>query len=367
MSSRVASLDACRGIAVFSVFLYHIYELKVVPEGAAFFSGWPILGMFGVDLFYVLSGFFIVLAIIKPKEWSPIFFMRARIQRIYPAYLVSLFIIVLLSLFFRSGFSADEYLVANVFMHLTMTHNFLPGVGGSINGVYWTLGVEFPYYILMLGLAVFFRDKRFFLPLTIFLILLSLVWRHSIFVFGPQDAYWRFFSSSQLLGVLDAFGIGGLVAYVFHGEAGGESIKKYRWGILAVSLIILAFLLYMFERNSGEYWFVWSYSVLWRTFLYGAFGGVILGLVYMKGVKSYCLLGLDKLGEISFSFYLYHLVIMIFINNSLSDFHYLVRIFFITTCSLLVSWVSWRFVEKPFYTRKSDSYNGGVTICQSVA
>lgn len=64
MIQRLESFDALRAVAALLVVLYHQTEIGGAPFGQIMKQGW-----IGVDLFFVLSGFFIGLSIFKTKEW----------------------------------------------------------------------------------------------------------------------------------------------------------------------------------------------------------------------------------------------------------------------------------------------------------
>jgi peptidoglycan/LPS O-acetylase OafA/YrhL len=80
-SNRLQELDALRGIAVILVVFMHITiendQAKDIFE----------LGVTGVDLFFVISGFVILLTLEKTKSWQD--FVISRFSRLYPAYWVS--------------------------------------------------------------------------------------------------------------------------------------------------------------------------------------------------------------------------------------------------------------------------------------
>lgn len=69
--NRSLWLDAVRGMAVLMVFIYHCSEDDFIGTLASGYLKFIAdIGMFGVDLFYVLSGFFITKTILKSKEWD---------------------------------------------------------------------------------------------------------------------------------------------------------------------------------------------------------------------------------------------------------------------------------------------------------
>ena len=70
--------------------------------------------------------------------------------RIYPAYLVSIMIFLLVLPITRWS-AGDWSSLANqidLALHLLLAQNFLPQTLGSINGAYWSLAIEFQLYLL---------------------------------------------------------------------------------------------------------------------------------------------------------------------------------------------------------------------------
>src|SRR5690606_10292459 len=106
-----------------------------------FNSYYIIIGWNGVDLFFVLSGFLIGGILSRENENVKSFMIR-RFFRIYPAYLVMVF----LGIVMIKPYLADNGLL--IVSHLFMFNNLIPGFGGAVNGVLWTLGAEFQFYMI---------------------------------------------------------------------------------------------------------------------------------------------------------------------------------------------------------------------------
>ena len=161
--NSIAVLDGVRAIACFTVIFYHIniitqdkhihiWKLDMIgPLAAAVaFAGWC-----GVTLFFVLSGFLLFMpyarAILFDKAWPDWkrYYIR-RIFRIWPGYFISL---VLIILWFHRGYlqpvhRIDLVLFATFFMDSTaQTYQ-------AINGPFWTLAVEWQFYMLLPLLAL---------------------------------------------------------------------------------------------------------------------------------------------------------------------------------------------------------------------
>jgi peptidoglycan/LPS O-acetylase OafA/YrhL len=159
ISGRLQSIDALRGVAALGVVLYHavLQTQNVVPgnllrwpiEGFVFLSS---LGYIGVFLFFVISGFCIHLQWAKSKVSNnpqPIrfgAFWKRRIKRLYPPYLIAIFLFLLMAAL-SVGIDVTHFFIYDVVMHLLMLHNLDPHTCYSINGVFWTLAIEEQLYL----------------------------------------------------------------------------------------------------------------------------------------------------------------------------------------------------------------------------
>src|SRR5690606_37147509 len=101
-------------------------------------------GYAGVHLFFVISGFVILMSM-----WgrSVPQFVASRISRLYPAFWAAVLLTATLRWLWPTFASPRA---PDVVANLTMVHE--PLGFPSIDGVYWTLWVEMQFYLLMLGL-----------------------------------------------------------------------------------------------------------------------------------------------------------------------------------------------------------------------
>ena len=90
ISNRLQELDALRGIAVMLVVFLHFTSAD--GQSKNIFK----LGVTGVDLFFVISGFVILLTLEKTKNWQD--FVVGRFSRLYPVYWLTVTVIALLML-----------------------------------------------------------------------------------------------------------------------------------------------------------------------------------------------------------------------------------------------------------------------------
>ena len=157
--ARLRGIDALRGAAALGVVLYHAVEQgdKVLPNN---FFQYPIrlvqfassFGYVGVFLFFVISGFCIHLQWARAKaagvEPDIRFgrFWRRRIRRLYPPYIITLLLFLLL-IAWTVGIDVTHFFVYDLGMHLLMLHNLDPNTCYTINGVFWTLAIEEQLYL----------------------------------------------------------------------------------------------------------------------------------------------------------------------------------------------------------------------------
>ena len=107
-------IDGLRGISILLVLFFH----AKIP----FFSG----GYFGVDIFFVISGFLITSIILKlnsKNKFSIIYFYERRVRRIIPALYVVLFFLCAYSIFFQSPYFSKD-LSQSIFFTPLFLQNF---------------------------------------------------------------------------------------------------------------------------------------------------------------------------------------------------------------------------------------------------
>jgi peptidoglycan/LPS O-acetylase OafA/YrhL len=346
---RSPSLDAARGVAALGVFVNHLFSQNIVPRPdklpVHFLSD---AGAFGVDLFYVLSGYFIIGLVLRPATWEPARFWRARLTRIYPAYLVSIAVTILVKAL-TAKYDFDSFQLSSLLLHLLMLHHFIYGIGGSINGTYWTLGVEFPYYLLILALAPFLRDRRNFLKISAFLLFVSLAWKIAVFniLLPTHDESIIIYAETQLPAALEMFVCGGVVAFI--GKAPLPIGRRTHSALFVLCLLATCLLVDFYIHHAGDYWFRWPTAILFRSCLAIDFAAAIFLLARMPPTKWLAFSTLPWFGKISFSFYLYHSVCILAVAWLLPEAPWTLKLAAATATAVLVSWASWRHVEVRFH------------------
>jgi peptidoglycan/LPS O-acetylase OafA/YrhL len=151
-SRRFYELDLLRFFAAFAVVLFHYTHYGPMVGHFVPFE-YPVLdsvfrfGFLGVDLFFIISGFVILMSAQK-RNWAG--FVVSRIARLYPAYWFSVTLTALVILAVgnsRLAVDLPQYLV-----NMTMLQT--PLGFRDVDGAYWSLFVELNFYLLIFLVSV---------------------------------------------------------------------------------------------------------------------------------------------------------------------------------------------------------------------
>jgi peptidoglycan/LPS O-acetylase OafA/YrhL len=135
------SIQYLRGLAAFMVVLYHAGHYLDVYRGDASLKRWDALGLYGVSIFFAISGFLMATLV---RRQDPSVFMAHRIVRIYPA----LLIVVAL-------YGAVSALVGRPFVLDPVALTLVPaGPRFYALDVEWTLLFEVTFYVALFLLAL---------------------------------------------------------------------------------------------------------------------------------------------------------------------------------------------------------------------
>ncbi len=163
--NRINHLDGLRGIAILMVILFHAYTRwsDIVPYGDTY-SELPIFryGYLGVQLFFLISGFVILMTLEKCDGIRN--FIYRRWLRLFPAMLICSLIV---------------FVTAGLFQYRPLgqpnTQDLIPGLTfiepyiwlkvtglefDSLEGSFWSLYVEFKFYVIAALLYFFIGSKK---------------------------------------------------------------------------------------------------------------------------------------------------------------------------------------------------------------
>ena len=146
----IPALDGLRAVAALAVFVVHFQQFSGIgwQFGVFDFERWMINGNTGVALFFVLSGF-----LLSVPFWSSIrrntfpnikhYFVN-RAVRIIPIYYLCLFGLLAIKIIKTGDLNVNDAI-----SHIFFVHNFKDYQVMSLNPPFWTLAVEFQFYLLL--------------------------------------------------------------------------------------------------------------------------------------------------------------------------------------------------------------------------
>lgn len=158
----VPGLDLLRFFAACIVMIFHLAfwswafptgQVAIASHGVANFQSWTTLAPFGwagVQIFFVISGFVIV---VSAERSSPYKFFVSRFTRLVPAVWVCATVTLLAWLLIDA-----EKSPLSLFAMYVRSVAFFPA-GEWIDSVYWTLGVEICFYTVIFALLMGDRQR----------------------------------------------------------------------------------------------------------------------------------------------------------------------------------------------------------------
>ena len=315
--NEIPILDNLRAIAAWSVCLYHFIctTTGFIDHNSLVYSCFS-FGQYGVHLFFIISGLVIPWSLYYSNYKLDNFFkfFIKRLIRLEPPYIVSV-LLMLMVLFLRKYspvYNNADIVVTfkQVLLHIGYLIPFFKDMHW-VNNVYWTLAIEFQYY-LVIGLLYFlFTSKRSHVRLCAYIIIAGI----SIILPNADFLPYR----------LPIFGIGILI---FLYKSNHIAIIE----LLFVSLIFLADIFIFNEKIA---------------FIITTVSEVIILLLFDVSNKA-----LTFIGKFSYSVYLLHAIIGAAFVNFLS--HYASSVsskvivviagLIVTFCS---SYLMYIFIEKP--------------------
>jgi peptidoglycan/LPS O-acetylase OafA/YrhL len=147
----VPQIDGLRCIAIMAVLLYHVQGFVMIKSGAALGSEGLLQrilgeGSFGVPLFFAISGYILCRPFLGGRDVSLKRYFIRRLTRLEPPYLISLGIVFVAKVALL-GVVAGE-LFPNLMASLFYSHNLIYGEHSEVNGVTWSLEIEWQFYLL---------------------------------------------------------------------------------------------------------------------------------------------------------------------------------------------------------------------------
>ena len=356
-STRIFGLDLMRAIAILMVLLGHC--LWIFPQSNnIFYQFLTLFGFFGVELFFVLSGFLIGNILIKhfvQKDFTfktALHFLKRRWFRTLPNY----FLIVIINVIIAALIG---YTIQDTWRYFFFLQNFnttmLPFFPES-----WSLSVEeFAYIFLpiLLVLTAAFSKKHkanTYLFSVLLLIIVSFVAK-IIYTNATSNTtldQWNLSLKSVVIYRLDSIYIGVFASLIFNNYS--NLWKKYKYAYLMLGLLIFFTLFFELGRLGiliETHPFFWNVLYLPITSI-----GVALLLPVLSLWKTETAAfqqPIEYISKISYSIYLLHYSLILYLMMYFLDISsysklqlYLFTALYITIVFIL-SALLYRFYEKP--------------------
>ncbi len=326
---RFYEIDLLRFLAAFAVVLFH-YTFRGYAQGGFSPVEFPVLGDFsrygylGVHLFFIISGFVILLSAMNR---SAIKFAISRIVRLYPAFWAGVTLTAVIIFLFGApvfSVSAAQYL-----LNLSMVSGYV-GIE-AVDGVYWTLLVELKFYALIFALLVIRQIKQIEIFLGMWLVFVVL----NIFMPMPKILNFLLFPEWAPLFISGAL--------FFLISSKGINIAR---AILLVSAFLLALYNVVIETGELSLFYHTQFNgvipVLWIILFYGFF--TLISFHKTRWIRSPLLV---KVGILTYPLYLIHQNIGFVAFNLFGEsINKYVLLFILIVVMLLASWLIHTQVEK---------------------
>ena len=364
IKSRLDYIDVLRAVAALSVFVVHIYsywlgsplqDARGISPRALIIRAIS-LGSWGVDLFMVISGFCLAYPLFKnrerdaePRRLKTKAFYKRRAWRILPAYYAAMLLFFVLELipYLQRRLVASPVNGWDLFTHVFLIQSWFSSTIGAINGPFWSIALEVQLYLAFPLLLLCIKKWGLVRSIGITMVV-SLVW------FGMAH-FWAETSLSHTIGP----------------DLSKELPARWFEFALGVGAARLVTAPRRSDRNLGIVAMVMglplalasesSNSNLGRSFGYGL---LAVGLVLICSFLPHRIIignilgrGLQRLGVISFSFYLLHQPILLLLGPLVARLHLgqMGTLLFGLTVGLAITAAAARvffsLVEKPFLIR----------------
>lgn len=348
---RIAEIDGLRAVAILAVFSYHTFAFPSIARITD--SGW-----IGVDLFFVISGYLITSILLEMKHEDHYFgiFYAKRTLRIFPPYYALIAICFGIALFtphYRISWRVWAVLATysmSLFAPLKWYSSAVASLPASIQvlRVAWSLSIEEIFYLLWAP-AIRFLNRRQLAALAIAAICLAPIIRFQIHRPGDRIEYFFFparmdalafgtllalgrFKKSRISGwiVLTSLTLTGSMLFLIHDPQGNKVFATIGYSVVAMSMTLV--LWFVLDRCSMQN--AWC-KVLRHRFLVW-------------------------IGTVSYTFYLFHLLVIAFVRREFANvlvrhwaFQRIAEDALSFALALAISSLSWMYFEAYFLRLKS--------------
>ena len=289
--SYIEEFDVLRGIAVLSVMLYHATTGSTIASIKALGA----YGFFGVDLFFVLSGFLITGILLKSRNDPNYFrnFYAKRGLRIWPLYYALIAFVFLVIPVLKPALKSEIFTSCAPWQaYLVLVQNVFRN-GGDVFGpisITWSLAIEEQYYLVW-PLVIRFCKSSWLKPTAVGMLVLTNALRTA-----DAARFVRLDTYHNTLTRLDGLAVGSLLALVLPTLQETQAMRLRRFSWMTIPALVVTAIL---AKNHS--------STSWATYFLLAVG---FGLFLTVAINNPFLVKFRFLrftGTISYGLYMLHI------------------------------------------------------------
>ncbi|MFD1628608.1 acyltransferase family protein [Pseudopedobacter beijingensis] len=283
-TSRNYTLDILRAFAAFIVVVFHLNE--PIPHIDNWYRNIVKLGWLGVPIFFVISGYCIMMSAFKTSNSKE--FILKRFFRIFPPYWASLIIVLLAAVLQKiiTGYNSVNFIPTNlqeILANISLLTKPFSKIE-TINWVYWSLTYEWFFY-MVIGIVLLLPYRFWMLALSMFTLI-------SIFIPISDSGFFFFFNHWPTFSL-------GLAVYAFHFLKGKERLSYFfALAVLSIYGLVTNFAL----KGQLEYAYVSIFTFV---------------LIVVSPYISISQNIFTRLGDYSYAVYLLHVPIGIYLFGKL--------------------------------------------------
>ena len=338
---KYKSIDGLRGYLAFFVFLHHSYIWYFYTHSAVWEEPKSNLfnqfGQTSVLFFFMITSFLFTNKLMEAKgtfiNWRNFFLLR--FFRLFPMYFFSIILLLAIVVYQSNGQITDKpmHILRDVIKWITFTISGIPDINNIdktfiINaGIAWSLPYEWIFYLLLPFLGLFFKvksSKKTLIIMAIILIVVILLNRPNFYLFL-------------------AF-VGGIIAaLVFYKKEAELKWNKPFFGFFIAFSII--FSIYFFHQGKD----IIPLCIATSVFILITFENNFFTILHWPISR--------KLGQITYSFYLLHGIVLFFTFNCIIGIdkmsHFTFKEYWKIVClcifpTVLICQITYLYIESPF-------------------
>ena len=334
-------IQILRGLSVLSVVFYH-FNKNNFPNG-----------YFGVDVFFVISGFLITNIIkndLNENKFSFINFYKKRAKRILPAFFSTSLLTIAIGLYnlteeqfyeLVKGLRYSLFFGSNIYFSRIINYFSIDSERNLIINL-WSLSIEEQFYILY-PILVFISFKLFYKKIAYLILLLI-----SISIISNSTIFFEYFNLSKIFFNYEN--------YIFY------SPITRAWQLLVGCL--LSFIKPLFKISTNNFYILFVIAIL---LFMPVIGNVVYILIFLVSIlilsnkeliENNFVKPITHIGNISFSLYLIHQPIIAGLRNhnylstplgvNFIDLSSILNNLYLILIIYLLSLINYKFIEQKF-------------------